>query len=732
MKKRLCSLGLALVLALSLLLTPALAAATAITVTSPAPVAGEEPSAAGITMQNSATGRTVTVNPRLDSAAWYEAGTGRALSEGERFKAGADYCLGFLLGSTDYENFVTFQQGHAPDLRCAAPMCYNVKTRDIGVRAGRAVVRVELYYHTARYFSAEDSPYGPAGVIGAEAIRAGDHPNTGLAAAHPDSYRVTGVKWYPTGQASRPLAADSVFQAGTRYTLEFTLNALDGTCIFQKDLAIQAGGLPCAVEVRSAGEAVGRIELTPQAAIEAVSVDGIQTPAAGAEPQTEGFTAGPETTAVFRGWEGDLDRDGLFRAGETYTLWLSLLPQDGQTFAGGGSLRPENCGVNAGTVAAVAAGWQEDGGEYPTLGIRFTIPAPETREDLGDVTFDLTEGSCRVTDQTGDRQAALDATLALLEREGKLTVSARGWTLMGSETPDVLVERDRETMTLQAAPETAGRGEVVLSPEKNTVGEFLPAGSAYFSSVTVRFPRGEACRITFDANGGGGEMAAVQAEKGARYVLPACGFSAPAGKTFDKWDLGPAGTAVTLDGDAVLTAQWKDGETRTTPFVDVSENDYFYGPVNWAFFSDPQITVGVDGTHFGPDQTVTRGQCVTFLWRAMGCPAPTLAENPFQDVRNTEYWYQAILWAVENGITVGTDANHFSPSQTLSTHHIVTFLFRTMNPGRNGWDGAAEAWARENDPRGTALPFGVDIPISDLTPCPRQDVVTFLYQATQG
>ena len=176
-----------------------------------------------------------------------------------------------------------------------------------------------------------------------------------------------------------------------------------------------------------------------------------------------------------------------------------------------------------------------------------------------------------------------------------------------------------------------------------------------------------------------------------------------------------------------------DPTGKTNPFVDVSESNYYYTPVLWAYYSSPQITVGVDDTHFGPDKTVTRGQCVTFLWRAMGQPEPTATKNPFVDVSESVYWYKAILWAVEKGITVGTDATHFSPARTLSTHHIVTFLYRTLNPGmggpNGGWDGEAEAWARANDPKGTNLPFGVNIAIADSTPCPRADVVTFLYEA---
>ena len=198
----------------------------------------------------------------------------------------------------------------------------------------------------------------------------------------------------------------------------------------------------------------------------------------------------------------------------------------------------------------------------------------------------------------------------------------------------------------------------------------------------------------------------------------------------------PLDPAAPRSEDVSLFPKWtKDSADQPNPFLDVQESDYFYDAVLWAFYADPQVTKGVDETHFGPDKTVTRGQCVTFLWRAMGEPEPTAARNPFADVDPADYWYKAILWAVEKGITVGTDATHFSPAKTLSTHHIVTFLYRTLNPGmggpNGGWDGEAEAWARDSDPKGSKLPFGVNIAVSDSTPCPRADVVTFLHRAAK-
>ena len=163
------------------------------------------------------------------------------------------------------------------------------------------------------------------------------------------------------------------------------------------------------------------------------------------------------------------------------------------------------------------------------------------------------------------------------------------------------------------------------------------------------------------------------------------------------------------------------------PFEDIYETDDYYNAVLWAYYADPQITNGMDETHFGPQLTVTRGQAVTFLWRSQGCPEPSSLNNPFVDVSSTEYYYKPVLWAVEKGITKGVDDTHFNPMDTLSTQHMITFLYRTRNPGMDGWDGEAAAWAGNSY---GGRPFGVDIAVNNATPCPRCHVVQFLYRSS--
>ena len=182
---------------------------------------------------------------------------------------------------------------------------------------------------------------------------------------------------------------------------------------------------------------------------------------------------------------------------------------------------------------------------------------------------------------------------------------------------------------------------------------------------------------------------------------------------------------VTIGGKYKHFAIDPSGNTseKPNPFVDVASGNYFYEPVLWAYYRNPQVTNGIDASHFGPEQTVTRGQCVTFLWRAMGCPKASSTNNPFVDVKSGEYWYEPILWAVEKGITVGTDANHFSPTQTLSTAHIATFLYRCLGIGKDGWYEEAGNWALKE-----GLLSETGLTVSDKVGCPRGAVVTFLYR----
>ena len=114
------------------------------------------------------------------------------------------------------------------------------------------------------------------------------------------------------------------------------------------------------------------------------------------------------------------------------------------------------------------------------------------------------------------------------------------------------------------------------------------------------------------------------------------------------------------------------------PFADVKTNAYYYKPVMWAYGS--KITGGTSATTFSPDMNCSRAQVVTFLWRAAGQPKTENAKNPFNDVKANAYYYNAVIWAVEQGITGGTSATTFSPDMNCSRAQVVTFLYRFIDP----------------------------------------------------
>lgn len=184
----------------------------------------------------------------------------------------------------------------------------------------------------------------------------------------------------------------------------------------------------------------------------------------------------------------------------------------------------------------------------------------------------------------------------------------------------------------------------------------------------------------------------------------------------------------------ILYAKWV--RVSELPFTDVAVTDYYYDAVLWA--AENGITGGVDDTHFAPNAPCTRAQIVTFLWRAAGSPAPKSSDMPFEDVAAGSYYHDAVLWAVEHGITVGTSATTFSPDDTCTRAHIVTFLWRAQQSPAAGsanpfLDVASDAyytdavlWAVKN-----GITVGTNAAGTTFSPdddCTRAQIVTFLFR----
>ena len=122
-----------------------------------------------------------------------------------------------------------------------------------------------------------------------------------------------------------------------------------------------------------------------------------------------------------------------------------------------------------------------------------------------------------------------------------------------------------------------------------------------------------------------------------------------------------------------LTLDSPAHETTENPFTDVKEGKYYYDAVLWAV--ENGITSGTSETTFGPKDPCTRAQILTFIWIAAGRPEPETTENPFKDVKENKYYYKAVLWGVENGITSGIAPDEFGTNNTCTRAQIVAFLY---------------------------------------------------------
>ena len=280
--------------------------------------------------------------------------------------------------------------------------------------------------------------------------------------------------------------------------------------------------------------------------------------------------------------------------------------------------------------------------------------------------------------------------------DGKLTVSARpssGGGGGGSSTPSYPV----------STPSKGGNGSVSSNAKNAASGSTVtitvkPDSGYQLETLTVTDHRGNTLKLTDQGNG--------------TYT-----FTMPSGQ---------------VDVKATFT----QAADETSPFDDVSKDDYYYDAVKWA--ADSGITGGVGGSLFGSDQSCTRAQIITFLWRAAGSPEPKGAAN-MTDVPQDAYYAKAVAWAMENGIASGTGADRFSPHAACTRAQGMTFLFRSSKASASGTpafqDVAADAyyaqavkWAADSGITsgiGGGL-FGPD------NGCTRAQIVTFLWRLYAG
>ena len=169
---------------------------------------------------------------------------------------------------------------------------------------------------------------------------------------------------------------------------------------------------------------------------------------------------------------------------------------------------------------------------------------------------------------------------------------------------------------------------------------------------------------------------------------------------------------------------------NATGFTDVDDSKYYADAIKWAV--DNKITYGIGNNQFGVDSNVTRGQAVTFLWRAVGSPSPNGTGETFEDVEEGSWYELAVKWAVENNITEGVGNNKFDPNGLVTRGQMITFLWRTKGAAgetrqEDQWYSAAERWAQSK-----GLLDGTSEAYSTDGICPRCDVVYYLWKEVQN
>ena len=312
-----------------------------------------------------------------------------------------------------------------------------------------------------------------------------------------------------------------------------------------------------------------------------------------------------------------------------------------------------------------------------------------------------------------------ESTVVLYYLEEDVPVSA--W---GTNLSEIATGPSDDFLSVNNTPDEEDEEDAVSDSgsSSSSVSKTVSVGSSVNGSVTVS-----------PQNALKGDTVTVTVRPDTGYQLDTITVTDQTGKEITLTDNGGGIFSFTMPASPVtVKATFKPA--MFPAFADVPSGSYYEEAVQWAAANG--VTTGTDSAHFSPDGICTRAQAVTFLWRAAGIPAPKSSAMPFIDVPAGSYYYNAVLWAVENGITKGTSDTAFSPDKTCTRAQIVTFLWRSQNAPAAGssnpfTDVAAGAyyadavlWAVKNDiTKGTgATTFSPD------ADCTRAQIVTFLWR----
>lgn len=361
------------------------------------------------------------------------------------------------------------------------------------------------------------------------------------------------------------------------------------------------------------------------------------------------------------------------------------------------------------------------------------------------------DGTITLNTATGAKYSGKGETLPTVKDDGTVTLPAGAVVTLPNGTTYTVTEETNLDLTSHNE-HTWDAGVVTTAPSYSSTGtrtyacticgetktETIPAltGGGGTSTYAVSVDSAKNGSVTVSPkNASRGSTVTITVKPDSGYELDALTVTDSKGSELKLTDKGNGKYTFTMPASKVtveVTFVEEEAPITVPTFVDVPADAYFADAVAWAVEND--ITNGTSATTFSPNMSCTRAQMVTFLWRAAGSPKAT-GNNPFTDLDSSAYYYDAVLWAIENGVTNGTSATTFSPDATVTRGQTVTFLYRANgSPAASGNSFAdvsadsyyadAVAWAvAEAITNGTG-----DNTFSPDADCTRGQIVTFLYR----
>ena len=454
----------------------------------------------------------------------------------------------------------------------------------------------------------------------------------------------------------------------------------------------------------------------------------------------------------FLGWfDGDTKLENTATVGKTYTAKWTERQLTGIEAKTKRAEYPYGTTLTAAdlTVSAV----YDNGETEPLTNFTFT---PAELTTIGEVTIQVTaqEGTAYRTVQVVRAIPALTITPTPASLRGSGTVELTvGGTPAGELTvrcddSSIAVTRNANGAWSASLPNATkdytftadykGSDEYETASARCTVSvtrRSSGGGSSSGSSYAVSAPSAKNGDVTVSPKSASkGDTVTITVKPDSGYVLDDLTVTDKNGNELKLTDKGNGKYTFTMPAGKVEVKASFAKEVETSPFADVSTDDYYYEAVKWAVKNG--ITTGVGSDLFAPGQPCTRAQIVTFLWRAAGSPEPKGTAAGMTDVISGSYYEKAVAWAIENGVTTGTTATTFSPDATCTRAQAVTFLARALNAKAasaaefsdvptDSYFADAVAWAAAN---GVTEGIGGGLFGSD-NDCTRGQIVTFLYRA---